>query len=76
MIKSNQIKSVLLGIMFLILVLPGKAQRHAELGAFGGVAYYLGDINPNQQFYNSSLALGGVYRYNFNRHYALLSDVY
>jgi hypothetical protein len=57
----------------LILLLPviSEAQRKADIGIFAGTAYYMGDINPNRHFYRPSFSLGGIYRYNFNKRYAL-----
>ena len=40
--------------------------QHNEIGAFLGGAYYLGDINPGKQFYNSKPTLGLILRHNFN----------
>ena len=55
---------------FLFLLLSGSkhldAQRKSDIGFFAGTAYYMGDINTNQQFYNPSIAIGPIYRYNFN----------
>jgi hypothetical protein len=48
--------------MFLI---PAFSQR-GELGVFGGVAYYIGELNPGVQFDQLEPAYGLVYRYNFN----------
>ena len=42
------------------------AQSKIELGAFGGVSYYLGNINPSDQFYSPSLAYGITLRYVLN----------
>ncbi len=39
------------------------AQNKIELGVFGGVSYYLGNINPTTQFYDPSLAYGFTFRY-------------
>ena len=62
---------LILGILFFAISTTAFSQTKAELGFFGGVAYYLGDINPNKQFYSNSVALGGIYRYNFNSRYSL-----
>ena len=47
------------------------SQSKSELGFYGGAAYYLGDINPTDHFQPSNVAVGGIYRYNFNSRYAL-----
>jgi hypothetical protein len=62
---------LILGILFLAISSTAFSQTKAELGLFGGASYYLGDINPKKQFYSSSFALGGIYRYNFNSRYSL-----
>ncbi len=42
-----------------------------EIGLFVGMSYYIGDINPGKQFYMPGLAIGGLYRKNFNRRWTL-----
>jgi opacity protein-like surface antigen len=46
------------------------SQRNANVGIFGGAAYYLGDINPSRHFYRPKMSLGLLYRYNVNTRYA------
>jgi Domain of unknown function (DUF6089) len=44
----------------------------SELGLTGGVTYYLGDLNPTRHYPAGSGPAGGlVFRYNFDRRYAL-----
>lgn len=62
---------LILGVLFFAISSSAFSQTKAEIGFFGGVSYYLGDINPQKQFYSSSVALGGIYRYNFNSRYSL-----
>ena len=62
---------LILGILLFVASSSAYSQSRAELGVFGGAAYYLGDINPTWHFYSSSVALGGIYRYNFNSRYSL-----
>jgi hypothetical protein len=38
--------------------------KYSELGLFGGVSYYLGDLNPGKQFFMVRPGVGLVYRYN------------
>jgi len=40
-----------------------KAQDRLEIGIKAGASYYLGDLNPQKQFYKPSLAYGGIARY-------------
>jgi len=46
------------------------AQRN-EIGLFLGTSYYLGDLNPSKQFFLSKPAGGLVYRYVFDRRWAI-----
>ncbi len=52
------------------------SQRNANLGMFGGTAYYMGDINPNKHFYRPRPSLGILYRLNFNKHYSIRLNGY
>lgn len=42
--------------------------QKSELGLLFGGTYYLGDLNPSQQFALTRIGLGGMYRYNFGPH--------
>jgi hypothetical protein len=44
--------------------------RYSELGLFGGVSYYMGELNPGKQFYMVRPGGGLVYRYNTSRRFA------
>lgn len=46
-------------------------QDKLELGIFLGGNYYLGDLNPSQQFKNTRPAIGGIARYIFSDRLAL-----
>lgn len=52
------------------------AQRNANLGIIGGIAYYMGDINPGRHFYNPSPAIGAIYRVNINPRFAIRANAY
>jgi len=52
------------------------AQRNANIGVFGGTAYYMGDINPNRHFYRPAPSFGLIYRYNINSRYAVRANAY
>lgn len=72
--KKNKLlfmHKLILGILFLVVSSTAFTQTKAELGFYGGVGYYMGDINPTYHFYSSSVAIGGIYRYNFNSRYSL-----
>ncbi len=49
----------------------GKAQHKVEIGGFIGPSYYLGDLNPQKQFYKPGLSVGGVARYMLTDRYAV-----
>ncbi|MCF8389706.1 MAG: DUF6089 family protein [Bacteroidales bacterium] len=53
------------------------SQRKADIGFFAGTAYYMGDLNPSKFFYAPSVAIGPIYRYNFDfRNSVRLSGIY
>jgi hypothetical protein len=60
----------------LILFTKVEAQRNTNLGIFAGTSYYMGDINPGRLFYSPGIALGGIYRYNINKRYAMRINGY
>ncbi len=49
---------------------------NAEAGVFGGVSYYLGDINPRRQFYHPSLSAGVLAKHNFTEHHCLRVNIF
>lgn len=52
------------------------AQRN-EIGLFLGTSYYLGDLNPSKQFFLAKPAGGLIYRYVFDRRWAIkMSGLY
>ncbi len=54
-----------------------KAQHYTDLGIIAGGTYYMGEINPTRHFYSISPALGGLFRVNINKRYAVrLSGLY
>ena len=50
---------------------PKSFLSRSELGLNVGKTYYLGDLNPYQQFKNAHNAIGALYRYNFNNRLTL-----
>ena len=52
------------------------SQRNANIGIFGGVSYYMGDINPNRHLYRPAPSFGALYRYNLNTRFALRGSMY
>lgn len=58
-------------ISFLVLATQLQAQKRtflsrSEVGLHVGQTYYLGDLNPYQQFKDAQLAGGLIYRFDFN----------
>ena len=63
-------------LLFLCLSLTLSGQQSSDIGAFAGVSYYFGDINPNRQFY-SPLPAGGIfYRFNLHPRQSLRTNLY
>jgi hypothetical protein len=61
-------------IFFFILIIPLSinAQRKIhEVGLFGGVAYYMGDLNQRKLFYSVEPTFSFIYKVNLNSRYAL-----
>lgn len=62
-------------LLLMLLFSPGiflnnlSAQKN-ELGVFFGGSYYLGDLNPSQQFAMPRIGAGAIYRYNINENLA------
>ncbi len=60
-------------LLLLFFTLSAQAQvfnKYSELGLFGGVSYYMGDLNPGKQFFMVRPGGGIVYRYNPSRRFA------
>ncbi len=55
----------------LLCLLPLSAQDRLELGFLAGVGYYLGDLNPSQQFKNPGPSAAFVGRYIFTDRVAM-----
>ena len=62
----------LTGLIFGSFTMEGQIFRpYMEAGVFGGVGYYLGDINPRRHFYDPGLSAGGMIKHNFTEHHCL-----
>jgi len=66
-----QRKILLTVVAVITLIETVQAQLAADIGVYGGASFYMGDVNRNKLFYTPQLAYGGLFRYNFNAHYAL-----
>lgn len=64
-------------IAFLVSMADGVAlaQDKMEFGLYGGVSYYMGELNPMQQFRMPGPAIGGIARYNFTDRLAAKATV-
>jgi len=59
-------------ILFLLLIIPSvlvAQKKDHEIGLFGGVAYYMGDLNQRKLFYSVQPVYGFVYKMNVNPRY-------
>lgn len=56
-------------IILIFITLQTQAQFH-EIGAFGGVSGYVGDLNPTNYFRPSGNAFGAFYRHNYNTRFS------
>lgn len=66
-------KKYLVALLLACVFLASNAQK-IELGAVGGGAYYMGDLNPGKPFELVQPAYGLVYRYNFNNRVAVKAN--
>ena len=64
-------------LLFLLVVngLHLSAQKTLEGGLLAGGLYYLGDINPNKQFYSTKLGGGLFVRQNLNKRWAVRANL-
>lgn len=47
-----------------------------EIGAFAGLSYYMGDINPRTHFYSPGISVGGLVKHNFTEHHCMRLNVF
>lgn len=64
-------KKLYLSILFLFVSYTVTFAQLGEIGAFVGGSYYLGDINPANQFSQTQIAEGIFFRYNIDSRLAL-----
>jgi hypothetical protein len=60
-------------LFFFLLLMPVavRAQEGSEIGVFGGVSNYIGDLNPYRPFYNPKPGGGVFWRKILNKRYAI-----
>ena len=68
-------KSVVL-LFALFIGFGGVQSQDIEVGFFGGVSYYVGDINPGIHYMQSKSAYGILARYNMNTRMAVKVNFY
>ena len=66
-----RLKAFYVFVGLFVTVTFGTAQDKVEMGGFLGTSYYLGDLNPQKQFYQPGISFGGVARYVLTDRYAL-----
>ena len=64
-----------IAFIFVLLFAEMGVAQDIEFGAFGGGAYYLGDINPNKQFAMTKPAYGLIARYNLDTRWTVRLNV-
>lgn len=65
-------------LLALVFVLTGAFSfaQTAEVGVFGGLSYYLGDLNPGIHFLLSKPAFGGLARVNLDERWTVRANFY
>ena len=67
------VRSLIVFIFLLSVCFQANSQvykKYSELGLYGGVSYYLGDLNPGKQFFMVRPGVGLVYRFNPSRRFS------
>ena len=54
--------------VFLLTSFNLSAQEKSDYGIFAGTSYYMGDLNPSVHYASPWIAVGPIFRYNFNLH--------
>ncbi len=66
-----------MGVLMKPLAVCGQVfHPNTDGGLFGGVSYYLGDINPRKQFYDPGMSFGALVKHNFTEHHSLRFNVF
>lgn len=65
---------ILMAMMLIVNTTDTNGQDKLELGLFFGGSYYMGDLNPSQQFKETRPAIGGIARYAINDRWAIKAN--
>jgi len=71
--NSFPFKSLITGVLLTVFALTAAAQQ-SEIGAFGGISFYCGELTDNI-FRQVKPAGGLIYRYNLSPRWALKADI-
>lgn len=63
-------------LSFLLLIAAIFSQAQLEVGVFAGGSFYMGDINPNIPFLQTSVAYGALGRYPLGSRWAIKVNLY
>ena len=72
----SKIKKINLVILLILASLFVHGQRKGDIGVFGGLSYYLGEINPTIQFQENLPSYGIFYRHIFDLRYSIKTSIY
>ncbi len=65
-------KKIIFFLVLALLFITKLTAQNAEIGFFGGLSYYVGELNPANPFVNKiNPAIGVLYRRNLGKRYAL-----
>jgi len=63
-------------VSFTLITTLALSQKTLEVGVFGGVSYYLGDLNPSKHFLNPKIGYGVLARYNIDTRWAVKVNLF
>jgi hypothetical protein len=63
-------------LLVLLFLTSSVFSQTMEIGLYGGVSYYLGDLNPGKHFLNSQISYGMLARYNIDSRWAVKISAY
>ena len=69
---KRRIITCMTGLFLWTLIIEGQIFRpYTEAGAFAGVSYYQGEINPRKPFYHPGMSIGALMKHNFADHHCV-----